>query len=110
MKAMRVAHAEKRDWRSELNKFLLAYPSTSHIITGKSPAELLYGRKMTTKLLEVADLEESECLGHQHARDHDAEKKQIVANHVDKRRQQKNARGRSCVTGEKEGEEIVTTL
>ena len=86
-KAMRVAHAEKRDWKSELNKFLLAYRSTPHVTTGKSPAELLYGRKMTTKLSEVTDLEESEGLGHQQARDHDAEKKQIVADHVNKRHQ-----------------------
>jgi len=84
---MRVAHAEKRDWRSELNKFLLAYGSTPHLTTGKSPAELLYGRKMTTKLPEVADLEESEGLGHQQARDHDAAKKQVVAYHVNKRYQ-----------------------
>ena len=55
LKAMRVAHAEKRDWRSELNKFLLAYRLTLHVTTGKSPAELLYGRKMATKLQEIAD-------------------------------------------------------
>ena len=46
LKAMRVAHAEGRDWRLELNKFLLAYRSTPHTCTttGRSPAELLYGR------------------------------------------------------------------
>ena len=87
LKAMRVAHAEKRDWRLELNKFLLAYRSTPHVTTGKSPAELLYGRKMSTKLPEVADLEEPENLGYQQARDHDAEKKQIGADHVDKKHQ-----------------------
>ncbi|KAL9962467.1 hypothetical protein ACROYT_G031572 [Oculina patagonica] len=87
LKAMRVAHAEKRDWRLELNKFLLAYRSTPHVTTGKSPAELLYGRKMSTKLPEVADLEEPENLGYQQARDHDAEKKQIEADHVDKKHQ-----------------------
>ena len=60
MKAVRAAHAEKRDWRSELNKFLLAYRSTPHTTTGKSPAELLYGRKMSTELPEVGDLAVSE--------------------------------------------------
>ena len=65
LKAMRAAHAEKRDWRSELNKFLLAYRSTLHTTTGKSPAELLYGRKMSTKLPEVVDLAESEEPQHQ---------------------------------------------
>lgn len=38
---------------------------------------------MSTKLQEIADWKEG--LGHQQARDHDAEKKQIVANDVDKR-------------------------
>ena len=48
LKAMRVAHAEGRDWRLELNKFLLAYRSTPHTTTSRSPAELLCGRKMST--------------------------------------------------------------
>ena len=30
LKAMRVAHAKSKNWRSELNKFLLAYRSTAH--------------------------------------------------------------------------------
>ena len=72
LKAMRVAHAEGRDWRLELNKFLLAYHSTPHTTTGRSPAELLYGRKITAKLPEVADLEASEELGYQQTRDRDA--------------------------------------
>ena len=84
LKAMRVAHAEGRDWRLELNKFLLAYRSTPHTTTGRSPAELLYGRKMSTKLPEVADLEESEELGYQQTRDRDAEKKQIGTDYADK--------------------------
>ena len=87
LKAMRVAHAEKRDWRLELNKYLLAYRSTPHITTGQSPAELLFGRKLSTKLLEVADLEESEDPGYQQARDRDAGKKQVGADHADKRHQ-----------------------
>ena len=41
LKAMRAAQAEKKDWRSELNKYLLAYRSTPHTMTGTSPAELL---------------------------------------------------------------------
>lgn len=72
---MRVAHAEKRDWRLELNKYLLAYRSTPQVTTGQSPAELLFGRKLSTKLPEVADLEESEDPGYERARDRDAEKK-----------------------------------
>ena len=46
LKAMRAAHAEKTNWRTELNKYLLAYRSTAHITTGKTPAELLYARNL----------------------------------------------------------------
>ena len=84
---MRVAHAEKRDWRLELNKYLLAYHSTQLVTTGQSPAELLFGKKLSTKLPEVADLGESEDLGYQQARDRNAEKKQAGADHADKRHQ-----------------------
>ena len=84
LKAMRVAHAEKRDWRLELNKYLLAYRSTPHITTGQSPAELLFGRKLSTKLPEVADLEESGISAGQRSR---CRKKRVGADHADKRHQ-----------------------
>ena len=42
---------------------------------------------MTTKLPDVADLDESEQPGHQQTRYRDAEKRQIGADHVDKRHQ-----------------------
>ena len=67
-----------------MNKFLLGYRSTAQITTGKSLAELLFRRKMSIKLPEVADLEESEDPGHQQARHQDEEKKQIGADHADK--------------------------
>ena len=85
LKAMRVGHAQERDWRLELNKFLLAYYSTPHTTTSKSPTQLLYGRKMFAKLPEIAVLEESEELGFQQTRDCDVEKKQIGADYVEKR-------------------------
>ncbi|CAC5396189.1 unnamed protein product [Mytilus coruscus] len=53
LKAFRTANAENRDWRKEIPKFLLAYRSTPHSTTGKSPAELLFNRKIRTKLPEI---------------------------------------------------------
>jgi len=50
LKAIRIAHSEGKDWKRELNKFLVAYRSTPHSVTGKSPFEIMYGRKMKTKL------------------------------------------------------------
>ncbi|XP_014677981.1 PREDICTED: uncharacterized protein K02A2.6-like [Priapulus caudatus] len=48
-KSMKIAQAQNRDWKLELNKFLTAYRSTPHTSTGVSPAELLFGRKIRTK-------------------------------------------------------------
>ena len=42
LKAMRIAHSEGRDWRKELQKFLLGYRSAPHTTTGVSPAKLLF--------------------------------------------------------------------
>ena len=49
-KSMLVAHAEGKPWQRELQKDLLAYRLTPHCKTGVSPAELLYGRRIQTKL------------------------------------------------------------
>ena len=52
-KAIRTARAEQKDWQKELNNFLRNYRSTPHSSTGKSPAELLMGRQIKTKLPEI---------------------------------------------------------
>lgn len=43
LKAMRVSQAEGKDWQLELNKFLLAYQSTTYV----SPAELFFNTEET---------------------------------------------------------------
>jgi len=53
LKAIRTARVEKKDWKKELNKFLLNFRSTPHATTGVSPAELLMGRKLRTKLPQL---------------------------------------------------------
>ena len=50
LKAMRVAHSEGRDGRKELKKFLLGYRSTPYTTTGVSPAKLLFGREIRSKI------------------------------------------------------------
>ena len=73
LKAMRVFQAEGKDWRLELNKFLLAYRSTSHTTTGVSPAELFFKRRLTTKLPEFTQGGESQMdLALQQLRDRDS--------------------------------------
>ena len=81
LKAMRAAQTG----RSELNKYLLAYRSTPHTITGKGPAELLYGRKLSTNLPELTDFDDSDEATHPEVRDRYAAKKQRGADYFDKR-------------------------
>ncbi|XP_043224483.1 uncharacterized protein LOC122382768 isoform X5 [Amphibalanus amphitrite] len=50
LKAIRTAVAEGRSWPSSLPTFLLAYRTTPHPATGVSPAELLCGRRLRTKM------------------------------------------------------------
>ena len=49
-KAVKIAMLEAGNWRQELNRFLRHYRATPHSTTGRSPAELLYGRKIKTEL------------------------------------------------------------
>jgi len=53
LKAMRIAAAEGKDWKSELYKLLIAYRSTPHETTGVSPAKRMYRREIRTKLPDL---------------------------------------------------------
>ena len=55
-KAIRTARTEQKNWEKELQKFMRNYRSTPHSSTGKSPAELLMGRQIKTKLPEMPTL------------------------------------------------------
>ena len=50
LKRLRIAQAEGRNWKSEIDNFLVIYRSTPHSTTGVSPAQLLFGRRIRTKL------------------------------------------------------------
>ena len=49
LKTLKVAHVEGKDWREELQKFLLAYRSTPQTSTGVTPAFLMFDRELKTK-------------------------------------------------------------
>ena len=81
LKRMKIAQAEGKEWKKEIRKYLVAYRSTPHTTTGVSPAELLFGRKMRTKLPELKEEStESEM------RDRDGEMKAKVKRYADKKR------------------------
>ena len=56
LKRLQIAHAEKKDWKKELNVSIAAYRSIPHSMTGVRPAELLFGRKIHTKLPVLSDI------------------------------------------------------
>ena len=43
LKSLRIAHVEGKDWREELQKFLLANRTTPHLSTSVTPASLMFG-------------------------------------------------------------------
>ena len=50
-KVVQIAHADRKNWRHELTKFLRAYRGTPHSMTGATPASLLFnGRSYQTNL------------------------------------------------------------
>ena len=80
---MKVAHVEGKNWREELQKFLLAYRTTPQASTGVTPAFLMFGRELKTKLPELR------CAGNlldEGVRDRDWNHKLIHKEHADNKR------------------------
>lgn len=56
MKRIKIAYTERRDNRTEIDTYLVAYTFTHHSVTGKGRAEMLLGRKLGTKLPMLPDV------------------------------------------------------
>lgn len=54
-KCIQTAIADNRNWRKTLENYLLSYRNTEHRITGSTPAELMFGRKLRDKLPFVSN-------------------------------------------------------
>ncbi|XP_061193203.1 uncharacterized protein K02A2.6-like [Saccostrea echinata] len=54
MKAVRVAHVDRKNWKQELFRFLRQYRNTPHSSTGLSPFTLMFGRDTRTKLPQIS--------------------------------------------------------
>ena len=80
MKTIRIAQAEGVDWKKELTRYVTKYRSIDHTNTGKSPAELLFNRKMRGKLPEL----HNDCRLDPETRGRDAEVKAKTKVYVDK--------------------------
>ena len=79
---MTIAQAEGKEWKKEVHKYLVAYRSTPHTTTGVSAAELLFGRKIRTKLPELNKKSDAS-----EVRDRDGEMKAKAKLYADKKRQ-----------------------
>ncbi len=70
MKRIRIAQSEGLDWQKELREYVTVYRGIVHNTTGKSPAELLFKRKLRGKLPELTSVDTD-----LEVYDYDAEKK-----------------------------------
>lgn len=57
LKRLQISCALKRNWRKDLDDYLIMYYSTPHSVTGKTPTELLTGRTIRTKIPSLKELE-----------------------------------------------------
>ena len=83
LKTLKVAHVEGKNWREELQKFLLAYRTTPQTSTGVTPAFLMFGRELKTKLPE---LKRASNLLDEGVRDRDWNHKFTHKEHADNKR------------------------
>lgn len=96
MKRIRIAQAESLDWKQEIRKYLMAYRTKPHSVTGVSPSELLFKRKLRTKLPEI-NLEEDKITLDEEIRDRDMFAKYKNKMYIDEKR---NAHESDLKTGD----------
>ena len=84
-KAIRTAVIEGKNWRQELFTFLRQYRATPHSTTGKSPSELLNGRKLKSTLPQI-----QHDLAPQEVRQTDAKRKTEMKEYADRCSHAKN--------------------
>ena len=53
---MQIAQIEREDWKKALQTYLVAYRHNPHPSTGVCPSELLFRRKLRTKLPELREV------------------------------------------------------
>ena len=80
-KIWHTAYIERLDPVAEMNKHLQMVRATPHPTTGKSPAELMYGRKFRTRIPEVQnELNREQEIEEARSRDYQIKAKQKLYN------------------------------
>ena len=54
LKRIQIARGENKNWKDEPNVYLLMYRTTPHSTTCISPAELMFNRKIRSKLPKIS--------------------------------------------------------
>ncbi|XP_026729556.1 uncharacterized protein K02A2.6-like [Trichoplusia ni] len=84
LKRLKIAQAEKKNWKESLREYMVMYNSTPHSVTGKTPSELFFRRQFRDKLPMIQDMtyssEDSEM------RDRDKELKEKGKEYADRKR------------------------
>ncbi|XP_065088042.1 uncharacterized protein K02A2.6-like [Ochlerotatus camptorhynchus] len=57
LKRLQISHALGRDWKQDLQDYLIMYYTTPHSSTGKTPTELCFGRTIRSKIPSLEDIE-----------------------------------------------------
>ena len=83
-KRLQIAVNTGVDWKSELNRYLFSYRTTPHPATGKTPAELLFGRKLRTKIPDLTP--DLHVLNDSDVRKRDSDYKAKTKEYADKKR------------------------
>ncbi|XP_062704190.1 uncharacterized protein K02A2.6-like [Aedes albopictus] len=82
LKRLQISQELGQDWRVELQTFLLTYRASNHSTTGRSPAEMMFGRRIRTKLPQLSNIRVDD----EAARDRDAVQKEKGKEYSDSRR------------------------
>lgn len=89
LKRLAISQEAKRDWKDDLNQYLLMYRSSPHSTTQKPPAEMLFNWNIRDKLPcmdQPIDVEKDEGV-----RETDREKKEKMKSYSDTRRNSKTS-------------------
>lgn len=57
LKRLKISYNSGRDWKKDLNDYLMMYYTTPHSVTGKTPTELLMKRTIRSKIPQLGDVE-----------------------------------------------------
>ena len=96
LKRIKIAQIEEKNWKEEIGKFMTWYRTTPHSTTGMSPAELLFRRKLRTRIPTIDEFSAQD----QEVQDRDGEAKEKGKLYADEKRQ-------ACESDMKEGYTVL---